>query len=343
MYITEFFPTGDYYVPSFRASDYATNLKEWYFSDSPLDEPRKFIHIETPNPDYESPELDLERISIYAEPTHPEAPDGETIVTLNYYARDNKSGLGFVNYCLRDPQGINHFAWHYHRKTYTRYFEGDPQKWERYTAKIILPRGSAPGIWGLAELSLYDKADNWKTYNFVETIIFEPDDSEDDYILFAEMTEDEMLHFDLTAISENTTGYSYVYRIISEESGEEIAGIIDADGNSNNTKVRRTLAKNGHWVDISEMPDGKIVVIVQVKDADGKVVAVRSKSLMKESLLTGDTNGDGKVTITDAVAIVSHILGDDISGFVTAAADLNGDGKTDVSDVNEIINIILKV
>ena len=341
MYITEFYPTANYYVTSIGARDPATTLMRVEFSDSPQHEPRKLIHVETPNPDTVAPELDQDRIFIYAEPTHPEAPDGETIVTINYYARDDKSGLSLVYYRLRDPQGIDHFAYHYHRNFYTKYFDGDPTVWERYTATIILPPGSAPGIWGLSELSLHDKAENWKTYNFVETVIFEPDDSAEDYILFAEMTEDDMLNFDLTAISGNTTGYSYVYRIISEESGEEITGIIDVNGESGNARIRRAPAGSGYNVDISSLPDGKIVVIVQVKDAEGEIVAVRSKSLIKNSYQLGDVNRDGKVNVTDAVVLVSHILGEYIDGFVLEAADLNNDSEVDVFDVTKIINIIL--
>jgi hypothetical protein len=35
-----------------------------------------------------------------------------------------------------------------------------------------LPVGSAPGTWGLQELSLRDKAYNQRAYNFVETVRF---------------------------------------------------------------------------------------------------------------------------------------------------------------------------
>ena len=55
----------------------------------------------------------------------------------------------------------------------------------------------------------------------------------------------------------------------------------------------------------------------------------------------GDTNGDGKVSITDAVAIVGYILGENIDGFVVAAADANGDGNVNIFDVTKVINIIL--
>lgn len=289
MYITEFYPTANYFVTWLGARDVATTFREWPFSDYPGDEPKVMIYVETPNPDTIAPELDLNRIFIVAEPTHPEAPDGETIVTLTYYVRDDKSGFTQSHFLLRDPQGIDHFLWAYNDGF--RYFDGDPTLWKKYITTIILPQGSAPGIWGLAELTLYDKAGNRKTYNFVETVIFEPDENLDDYILFAEMTTEDILNFDLTAISGNTTGYSYVYRVISEETGQEINGVIT---DINSSAVRgRTSGSAGYNIDVSELPDGKLVVIIQVKDPEGNVVAVRSTTAEKKK-----STGISKFSVT---------------------------------------------
>ena len=93
----------------------------------PFDESeRKMIAITTPNPDYEAPEIDLNRILVYAEPTHPDNPDGETIVTVNFYARDNISGFGPMGYWFRDPQGLIHGNyWFYHEDSDGRYFNGE--------------------------------------------------------------------------------------------------------------------------------------------------------------------------------------------------------------------------
>ena len=54
-----------------------------------------------------------------------------------------------------------------------------------------------------------------------------------------------------------------------------------------------------------------------------------------------DADGNGTVTITDAVAIVSHILGEDIDGFVSAAADVTGDGRITITDAVAIVDMIL--
>ena len=285
--ITEFYPSEDYYISHVTFYDLANTHVSVDFSDSPQHEPRKKIHINTSNPDTDYPELDLNRIVVYAEPTHPEAPDGETLVTINYYARDNKSGLGKVDYRLRDPQGIDHFQYHYHRNFYTDFFDGDATVWERYTINVVLPKGSAPGIWGLAELTLHDKALNWHTYNFVETLIFEPDENQDDYILFTEMTSADMLKFDLSAISGN---------MASEETGQEINGVI---AEANSSAVREWVpGSSGYFIDVSALPDGKLIVIVQIKDPEGNVVAVRSSTIEKT-----DADGISEVSVTHPESI----------------------------------------
>ena len=55
----------------------------------------------------------------------------------------------------------------------------------------------------------------------------------------------------------------------------------------------------------------------------------------------GDTNGDGKISITDAVAIVNYILGNASASYVAEASDVNGDGKTSITDAVAIVNKIL--
>ena len=57
--------------------------------------------------------------------------------------------------------------------------------------------------------------------------------------------------------------------------------------------------------------------------------------------LKGDANGDGSVTISDAVAIVNKILGNPSGNFNEAAADVSGDGEITITDAVGVVNIIL--
>lgn len=59
------------------------------------------------------------------------------------------------------------------------------------------------------------------------------------------------------------------------------------------------------------------------------------------SFIVGDANGDGKVTITDAVAIVNYILGNPSGNFNINAADVSGDGNITITDAVGVVNIIL--
>ena len=56
----------------------------------------------------------------------------------------------------------------------------------------------------------------------------------------------------------------------------------------------------------------------------------------------GDANGDGRVTITDAVCVVNKILGNAGDNFDFDMADVNKDNAITITDAVGIVNIILK-
>ena len=83
---------------------------------------------------------------------------------------------------------------------------------------------------------------------------------------------------------------------------------------------------------------------VVVTDSAGNVEqkqAAREFELVLGDVIAGDANSDGKVSISDAVAIVNHLLGNDLLGFSSAAADINHDGEVTISDAVDIVNMIL--
>ena len=117
--------------------------------------------------------MDLNTIRISAEPTNPSAPNGETVVTLTFRVRDNISGFRLGSLNLRDPQGIDHEF-----KVYPAWYDDwfpptGPYEWTTLTWTVILPEGSAPGTWGLAELTVRDRAGNFNQYDFTEIIHFD--------------------------------------------------------------------------------------------------------------------------------------------------------------------------
>ena len=178
--IPDYFQNGTYTMSSITMVDVALNGDSVYFTDwfgeynnSGLDEPPATIEIQTTNPDSTQPVLDINRITIQAEPTQPHVPNGETRVDIIFRVKDNISGYASTDMLLRDPQGGTHFFRHYDVDFWDIYFSRDPKVYETYHKTIILPIGSAPGTWGLAEMNVHDKAQNTLRADFTEIVRFE--------------------------------------------------------------------------------------------------------------------------------------------------------------------------
>ena len=197
--IPDYFPSDTYSLNSISMRDLAQNWENVYFTDRDLDltkvslsnpnividEAPQTIEVQTRTPDITLPELDLNRIVIQAEPTHPEDPNGETQVDITFRIRDNISGYHRSSLMLRDPQGVEHHFWHLHRDAYKIYFQGDPTVWETYEKTITLPVGSIPGIWGLAQMTVEDKAQNILRADFTEILRFEVVDPDSQVTAYA--------------------------------------------------------------------------------------------------------------------------------------------------------------
>ena len=54
-------------------------------------------------------------------------------------------------------------------------------------------------------------------------------------------------------------------------------------------------------------------------------------------VITGDTSGDGKINITDMIAVKAHVLKKStLSGAYSKAGDVNGDSKINITDFIKI-------
>ena len=318
--IKDFLPTANYYVSGINIRDVADTWTDIWFSESPNHEPVKKIFIQTSNPDTLHAEIDLNRIYVYAEPTHPEAPDGETKVTINFYARDNISGLGQCQYYFIDPQGVIHGNYYYyHRNFRTEFFDGDPTVWEHYQIVHILPRGSVPGRWGLASINVRDKAFNEYTYNFLETLIFEPDNDMSKYELFADMEDPKWLSIILS--SESSQHFGFKYRVIHEKSGKEISGVWTGNQSAENVNVRQLAHAQTAKVDISSLPDGELIVIANVLDENGKIETAKSTKFKK-------TAGSGILESGSlAYALTDTVVGDKKCQHLKVSCGLKGNAR----------------
>ena len=171
--VPDYFPSGTYKLTHITMKDLAQNRGKVYFTEGGDDELPASIDIQTTNPDTEPPVLDVNQIGIKAEPTQPEAPNGETRVDITFRIKDNISGHRITYMSLRNPQGIMLSYDYYDSDFYKIYFSRDPTVYETYHKTIILPVGSPPGIWGLAGMTIKDKAQNILRVDFTEIVRFE--------------------------------------------------------------------------------------------------------------------------------------------------------------------------
>ena len=165
-------PSSTYSLNGIKMVDRASNWGAAWFTSEPGDEEPQRIRVRTANPDTEPPELDLNRMSIDAEPTNPEQPNGETIVRFSFRVRDNISGYMSGAVIFLDPQGIEHFVYVRYADRDLVFPRGDPTRWEELTVVHVLPPGSAPGTWGVSNLRLADRAQNSVHHDFTEVIHF---------------------------------------------------------------------------------------------------------------------------------------------------------------------------
>ena len=186
-----YMPSGMYRLNYIFQDDAAGNRSKNYFRipegtdggswpggegvDGQLDEDAPEVSIITSSPDTTPPELDLNIISITATPTNPDNPNGETIVEFNFRVKDDISGYNLGYYKFRDPQGLTTGYYHYPDSGNSLFPLNHDTDWYEYTSTVILPVGSAPGLWGVTELTLRDRAYNFKSYDFTEIIRFDVD------------------------------------------------------------------------------------------------------------------------------------------------------------------------
>ena len=184
--IPDYLPSGMYKLNFILMYDIALNMKGVYFTDPGhtlrdeevvIDEEPATIAVQTTNPDDIPPVLDLNQITIQAEPTNREAPNGETKVDIAFRIKDNISGYSLTDMYLRDPNGVMHFFRHQDPDFSKIYFTRDPAVYETYHKTIVLPAGSIPGTWGLAEMKVWDKAENLLHADFTEIVRFEVTDT----------------------------------------------------------------------------------------------------------------------------------------------------------------------
>ncbi len=302
--IPDYFPSDYYSVTYMDGEDIARNTGSVYmstdtasFNDKPSEglykDLRDSILVETSYPDTLAPLIDIRvgKITIDAEPVNPVAPDGETKVEVNIIAKDTSNYFGKeasvtqIYYILRDPQGIDHEFRFYPdggNGRITLKPDSAAYEWKRLTLNARLPKGSAPGQWGLSEIRIWDKAGNQRRYNFVEYVRF--DLIKSDIVLtsplYAEITDKLVNASNVDSISAFITctpcsDLKYNYTIYSLMGGVVKTG-------------EKLMGSDSVYVtdlDVSGIPDGIIKLTVQLKDSLDQLVATTTTDYTKDVIL----------------------------------------------------------
>ena len=303
--IPNYFPSDYYSVTFMHGEDVARNTSGVYlsvdtasFNDKPSEgiykDLRDSILIETSYPDTLAPLVDIKvgKITIDAEPVNPIAPDGETKVEINLYAKDTSNYIGKeasisqIYYYLRDPKGVDHEFRYYPGGINQSYYDQTPDsaafEWKRLTLNARLPKGSTPGQWGLSEINIWDKAGNQRRYSFVEYVRF--DIIKSDIVLtsplYAEITDKIVNASNVDSISAFITcspcaDLKYNYTIYSLMGGVVKTG----------EKVMGSDSVYVDDIDVSGIPDGIIKLTVQLKDSLDQLVATTTTDYTKDVVL----------------------------------------------------------
>jgi hypothetical protein len=280
-------------------------------------EVRDSIYIETLYPDSLKPEIDINNISISAEPTNPSAPNGETRVEISLLARDlsdfegKEAGISGVSFTLRDPLGGIH-GYQSGNATMNDPFNGNQNPannndWKIYNFDLTLPQGSPPGEWGMASAYVADRAGNWEEYSFVEYVRFDiiASDIELTVPLEVEITDKVVNTYNVDNITasmscEPCEGLNYVYTIYSLMGGNVVRGegIFETDSISVSS------------INTTGVLDGVIKLTIQVTDTEDKLVATKTAEYTKDTVLPNsyysqsNLENDGTSSLDDFVIAV---------------------------------------
>jgi hypothetical protein len=330
--IPEWFPSGHYAVSMINMYDLGGNSSNTYFVNdttdfhiSPLQinkifkDVRDSIYVQTQFPDHIQPQLDLDNITIVAEPTNPEAPNGETRVDITMIARDlsdyegHESGVASVGFVLRDPLGEEHGfttgnSTMNHPELDLYDFNPDSNSnWALYHFDFVLPVGSPPGEWGMSSAQIRDKAGNIKNYSFIEYVRFEiiESDIELEIPLEAEILSDFVNAYNVENLSASIScspceGLNYVYTIYSLTGGNVVQG----------TGVFSSDSIVLEEINTTGVLDGHINLTVQVTDTENQLIATKTTQYLKDTffptsyLISSNLQDQGASNLDDFILSV---------------------------------------
>ena len=129
-----------------------------------------------------------------------------------------------------------------------------------------------------------------------------------------------------------------LYRFVVTPQGSRAISNDTGDGMTIAVNVADDVAAGSYTMTIKDIE-------MTVKKAGNVYEDIHPKNstatLTVTEAVTGDVNGDGRVSVTDVISMNSYILEEEPAQFIRKVADLNGDGKVTITDMVQVIDIIL--
>ena len=347
--IPDYYPSG-YYATTYQYTRDEAGNKSYVFHvsdpddfyiDATIQPPKTFkflrdsIYVESKYPDIVKPEVDINNITITAEPTNPSNPDGETRVDIGIIARDlsdfvgKESGVYKVSLSLRDPQGNMH---RYQTGNSTMNHPDLPNgawtntpsnnsDWGIYRFNLLLPRGSPPGTWGLSDITVMDLSGNKRFYSFVEYVRFDLIESTfsfdqplDVEILDRVVNAGNVNSIDVRIDCTPCQGINYIMTIYSRYGGGSVV---------RSTGVLQSNSNIIQDIDTEGVLDGEINLTVQLLDEESRLISQKSVQYVKDVIypssymIRSNLQEQGSSNLDDLIIDIEFNIDEDLNGVYT--------------------------
>jgi hypothetical protein len=195
--------------------------------------------------------------------------------------------------------------------------------WDNYRFDLVLPQGSAPGVWGISDITIQDKVGNTRSYNFTEYVRFDTIDSEItlDTPLEIEILDKVINAGNVSSIKVKMScapceGLNYVATIYSRYGGGAVVR------NEGTLTANEVIIENMNTAGIL---DGEVNLTVQLTDSENKLVATKTTAYTKDVVYPkayytrSNLQNDGTSSLDDfLIAVV--VESQDVGGTYAATA-----------------------
>lgn len=129
--------------------------------------------------------------------------------------------------------------------------------------------------------------------------------------------------------------YSYQYNYSSNPIYASCTNSLSDSGNIEWASTNPAVAQVDNKGGITALSSGSTVILATSNDNH----SFCNFTIDDPSIISGDVNGDGHLSISDVTYLIDLLLG--FGGDVPASADVNGNGVVNISDVTDLIDMLL--